>query len=195
MCSRPARLWARARPLTRSRGSGCPSPSALSRAERSAASTAQRARVSAGGGTACQRGKGGRCKDMHFARRRGRGGDAGCGWAGRAPPVQERNRLGEVGRSRRRDGARRRAGQGRAGMRCYAGRGVALRQCAVDRKGASERARLGSDRARLGGEPRRSENTHRHPLRGRSRRSRRRASRAAGLPARQGRALDDIMIY
>ena len=86
VCSRPARLWARARPLTRSRGSGCPSPSALSRAERSAASTAQRARVSAGGGTACQRGKGGRCKDMHFARRRGRGGDAGCGWAVLAPP-------------------------------------------------------------------------------------------------------------
>ena len=84
----------------------------------------------------------------------------------------------------------------RVGRGCYAGRGVALRQCAVDRKGASERAaRLGSDRARLGGEPLRSENTHRHPLRGRSRRSRRRASRAAGLPARQGRALDDTMIY
>ena len=131
---------------------------------------------------------------MHFARRRERGGDAECGWAGRAPQGQERNRRGEAGRSRRRDGARRRAGQGRRG--CYAGRGVALRQCAVDRKGASDRAaRLGSDRARLGGEPRRSENTHRHPLRGRSRRSRRRASLAAGLPARQGRALDDTMIY
>jgi hypothetical protein len=113
------------------------SPSALSRAERSAASTAQRARVSAGGGTACQRGKGGRCKDMHFARRRGRGGDAGCGWAVLAPPGQARTRRGEAGR---------------AGMRCDAGRGGATGRGGQG-KGAAERggsARQGSGEAGWG---------------------------------------------
>ena len=86
---------------------------------------------------------------------------------------------------------------GRAGRGCDAMRGGAGRQGAVDRGRAQRRGadRLGRDRARLGGEPLRSGNTHRHTLRGRIRRSRRRASRAAGLPARQGRALDDTMIY
>ena len=85
---------------------------------------------------------------------------------------------------------------GRAGRGCDAMRGGAGRQGAVDRGRAQRRGadRLGRDRARLGGEPLRSGNTHRHTLRGRIRRSRLRASRAAGLPARQERALyNDIL--
>ena len=101
--------------------------------------------VSAGGGTACQRGKGGRCKAMLFAQRRGRGGDAGCGWAGRAPPGQERTRRGYEGRGRlgaaRWGAAESWAGQGGDAMRCGAGRGDRARWTGEGRSGEG---RIGS---------------------------------------------------
>ena len=142
------------RPLTRSRGSGCPSPSALSRAERSAASTAQRARVSAGEEPPASEARAG---DVRICTTRvEEGGAAMRGAAGRGGLRRDRRGLAEERRGvagwERRDGARRRAGQSRAGMRCDAGRGGATGRGGQG-KGAAERggsARQGSGEAGWG---------------------------------------------